>query len=137
MICRIECPCRFRTLISTACSWVNISTAQKKPPSSPRGVKITSAGVGHFYFGADSHVLFLCVERDDEPIMVMRIAARSGASCCQVPRLRVCATRFEHVQALWPQSSRRRPETDRKLRRSEERRVGKEGRDGEWRRQEQ
>src|SRR5690606_39970992 len=53
MICRIERPCRSKTLIYTACSWVNISTAQKKPPSSPRGVKITSAGVGQFYFGAD------------------------------------------------------------------------------------
>src|SRR5690606_41104448 len=54
MICRIERPCRSKTLISTACSWVNISTAQQKPPSSPRGVKITSAGVGQFYFGADN-----------------------------------------------------------------------------------
>src|SRR5690606_5838319 len=55
MICRIERPCRSNTLISTACSWVNISTARKKPPSSPRGVKITSAGVGQFYFGDDTY----------------------------------------------------------------------------------
>jgi hypothetical protein len=53
MICRIERPCRSKTLISTACSWVNISTARKQPPSSPRGVKITSPGVGQFYFGDD------------------------------------------------------------------------------------
>jgi hypothetical protein len=43
LICRIDAPCRANILISTACSWVNIRTAQK--------AAILTQG-GHFYFGA-------------------------------------------------------------------------------------
>jgi lysozyme len=82
MICRIERPCRSNTLISTACSWVNISTARKKPPSSPRGVKITSPGVGQFYFGDD--------------ILVPRPRVRPGATVIVVPQAAIdLAKRFE------------------------------------------
>lgn len=43
LICRIDSPCRANIRISTACSWVNMSAAQKTA---------ILAQVGHFYFGA-------------------------------------------------------------------------------------
>src|SRR5690606_31495141 len=104
MICRIERPCRSKTLISTACSWVNISTAQKKPPSSPRGGKITSARVGQFYFGADKvldarGLRELCVQPSQVRVRLdavtlgrfderVQIGARTCASLCVAERKR-------------------------------------------------
>jgi hypothetical protein len=45
----IDNPCLFKTRISTACSWVNISAAQKAA---------ILAQVGHFYFGVVGQYYF-------------------------------------------------------------------------------
>ncbi|MCH0587743.1 hypothetical protein KW892_27605, partial [Klebsiella pneumoniae] len=55
-MCRMEWPCRARTLISTVCSWVNIDGLEKAAKLAQVD-QFYFAGVGQFYTAANTEPL--------------------------------------------------------------------------------